>query len=741
MSAEEKEKVYLLEFEGVYPNAMVYLNGEKIAECRYGYTAFYAPLEKIRWDKKNELRVEVDNTAQPNSRWYAGGGIFRPVWLLTGEKEHILPDGVRVRTLALEPARILVETDCRKQTETEIVAEIFFEGRKVAEGTGNAAEMEIPDAELWDEEHPYLYECRTTLVRDGRVLDEEKTRFGIRKLSWSPEGFFVNGKSVLLQGGCIHSDNGLLGARSYAKAEYRRIRRLKEAGFNAVRSAHNPLCRAALEACDALGMYVMDEAWDMWDKAKSPGDYAGDFPEHHDRDLVSMVRKDYNHPSVILYSIGNEVTEPAKPKGVELARRLTERLHELDASRPVTAGINLTLLLMAAMEHPPKMEVPEGVQGEDGMSSDRPSDPPQMNSTVYNQMVSEMGNSMTMAAAREEADQAASPVLDLLDIAGYNYAESRYEKDAVLHPDRLIVGTETYAYGLYRRWEMVKKLPGVIGDFMWTAWDYIGEAGIGGWSYDPEDTGFEKRYPWLLAEAGAFDILGNETAEAGAASIVWGARRDPWIGVSPLNHPGVTPSHAIWRGSNARPCWSYQGCEGNPAEIEIYSPGAKTELFLNGRSLGRKPLEEQRAVFETVYEPGELLAVSYDERGNCLGKSRLLSAVGKRRIRILPEEREAERGELCYVRISIVGENGQVEANRDTLLCLEVTGGELLAFGSANPKTEEDRLRGECRTYYGESLAVIRSLGGDIALEVSGNDLETEREVIPAGTYKIRESE
>ena len=203
----------------------------------------------------------------------------------------------------------------------------------------------------------------------------------------------------------------------------------------------------------------------------------------------------------------------------------------------------------------------------------------------------------------------------------------------------------------------------------------------------------------------------------------------------------MTPSHAIWRVSNARPCWSYQGCEGNPAEIEIYSPGAKTELFLNGRSLGRKHLEEQRAVFETVYEPGELLAVSYDERGNCLGKSRLLSAVGKRRIRILPEEREAERGELCYVRISIVGENGQVEANRDTLLRLEVTGGELLAFGSANPKTEEDRLRGECRTYYGESLAVIRSLGGDIALEVSGNDIEAEREVIPAGTYKIRESE
>ena len=724
-----------LEFEGVYPSAEVFLNGQRIGGCRYGYTRFRVPLSGgcsgLRLGEKNCLRVEVDNSDQPNSRWYSGAGIYRPVWLLAGGREHIAPEGVRVTTLSWDPAEILVEVEHTREDAgpKDVRIEIFFAGAKVAEAWGPSARIPIPDAHLWDDEHPNLYECRVTLRDGASILDEARTRFGIRKLSWSPEaGLQVNGRTVLLRGGCIHHDNGILGARSFAASEYRRIRILKEGGFNAIRSAHNPLCPAALEACDELGVYVMDEAWDMWDKAKNPGDYAKDFAENYPADLASMVEKDYNHPSVILYSIGNEVTEPAKPEGVELAKKLCDRLRDLDSTRPVTAGINLTLLLMAAMEHPipgtNDSAAPEN--GDPGI----PGMPQEMNSTAYNQMVSEMGNRMTMAAATEGADQISSPVLDLLDICGYNYAVSRYEKEGELHPERIVVGSETYTYELASTWPLVEKLPYLIGDFMWTAWDYLGEAGIGSWSYDPEDLGFQKTYPWLLSGAGAYDILGNDTAAAGLAAVVWGKRTTPYIGVCPMNHPGVIASRAIWRGSNALPYWSYQGCEGNEGDVEIYSRSPEVELFVNGRSLGRKKTENCKAVFSVRYEPGELRAAAYDSAGRKEAESCLTSARGETSIRIRPQretagERPAASGEILYLDISLVGENGEIECNRDALLTVTVDGGELLAYGSADPKTEEDFLSGSHTTYYGRSQAVVRVTENYLTVRVSGGGMES----------------
>ena len=728
-----KDGIQILEFESVYPKAEVCLNGKKIGGCSYGYSNFYVPLTELSYAAENVLQVQVDNTKVPNSRWYSGAGIYRPVWLWTGKKEHILLNSVRVTTLDYRTGKIRIDAETTKKDlqETELKFIVSANGKETAQAFGNHAELTIENPELWSAEHPFLYELKVFLMEGEEILDTYETTFGIRQISYSDKGFFINGKSVLLKGGCIHHDNGILGSRSFAASEWRRIQRLKKFGFNAVRSAHNPLCKAALEACDALGMYVMDEAWDMWDKPKNKYDYALDFPENYESDLCQMTAKDYNHPSVVMYSIGNEVTEPSKPEGVALAEKLVQTVKKYDSTRPVTAGINLTLLMLASMG------IDLTVSDSESAEQDR-EEKKNMNSTEYNKMVFEQGNSLVQASAAPAADQVSTPVLDLLDICGYNYAVPRYLMEKDLHPGRVIVGSETYAQDLAKTWKLVEEIPYVIGDFMWTAWDYLGEVGIGSWSYLYQESGFEKKYPWLLADTGALDILGNATAEAGMAAVVWQARKTPYLAVTPANHPGIEPVKAIWRGTNALPYWSYQGCDGNPTEIQVYAKAAETEVLVNGTSLGRKKMADETAVFETVYQKGTIEAVAYDELGNEMGRSRLQSAEGNLQIRIQREEdpmkisgkEERDDEKILYFSIDLVGENGEIECNADETLKVSVEGGELLAFGSANPRTEESFLDGVYRTYYGRSLAVIRANEAVVKVIVEGETLERTEERI-----------
>ena len=687
---EEWKGMYVcLLFEGVYPQAEVCLNGQKIGGCAYGYTQFEVPLTGLKYGEGNEITVIVDNSQTPNSRWYQGAGIYRPVWLLTGRKAHIRQDGIHVTTVSIDPAVIRVETAVTEQGQ--VTVEILDRDCVVACGTGQDITLTVPEAKLWDAEHPNLYTCKVSLKDGDTLLDEAETAFGIRLLSWSPEGFFVNGKKTLLRGGCIHSDNGILGSRTFDEAEWRRIRILKEWGFNAIRSAHNPLCRAALEACDVLGMYVMDETWDMWDKHKTAHDYAGRFPDHWRQDVAAMVAKDYNHPCVVLYSIGNEVTEPAEKAGVALAAEIAREVRRYDSSRPVTAGINITLLMMAKM----------GINVfDDGKTKQTEED---ANSTKFNEMAAQSGARMVQAAASEKADAIASPVLDLLDIAGYNYAQSRYEREHSFHPNWVIVGSETYPQDLPANWQLVQMCPWVIGDFMWTAWDYLGEVGIGAWVTDPKDMTFGKPYPWKLGDTGALDILGHDNAEAGCAAIVWSARTKPYIAVRPISDE--TFARAIWRGSNAIPSWSWKGCEGKSTEVEVYTQAPEAELFVNGVSLGKQPVTECKAIFSVTYQPGEVKAVAYHTDGTCL-ENTLRSADEEIHIVIRPET-QPDAGKVLFVDISLRGQNGEIESHADETLTVSVTGGELLAYGSADPKTEEAYHSGTYTTYYGRSLAAI----------------------------------
>lgn len=712
-----KGKDIFIEFEGVYPNARVSLNGKELGGCCYGYKGFRVKLEGVNYEGDNQLQVEVDNTKLPNSRWYSGAGIYRPVWVIEASKKRIALDGIRVETLSIHPARIKVITDLEgvdKSSNIQVNVDIFYKDKLVAEVTGTDTEIQIGNAALWSEESPNLYKACVTLSENGKEIDNQQISFGIRTITWSNGGLFINGNETKLKGGCIHHDNGILGAKEFKAAEYRKIKRLKEFGFNAIRSAHNPASRDLLEVCDELGMYVMDETWDMWDKHKSEFDYATDFRDNFKEDIKAIVSKDFNHPSVIMYSIGNEVTEPAKEEGVKLASDIISSIKALDYTRPVTCGINLTLLLMASMNY---------TAGQDEAAGSIAT-PQEMNSTAYNKMVSEMGNRMLLAAASEAADNVASQVLDLLDISGYNYASTRYDMDGKLHPDRIIVGSETYTYEIARNWKMVEKHPYIIGDFMWTAWDYLGEAGIGGWSYDEKNAGFSKTYPWLLADTGAFDILGNDGAASGLAAVVFGARKTPYIAVCPVNKEGKEPIKAIWRGSNAMPYWSYDGCEGEKVTVEIYSRGASVELFVNDKSCGIKALADCRANFEVIYEAGVIKATALDDKENVISESVLISAIGDTKIVITPETEDIKIGDIVYFDISLRGENGQVECNKDCEIKLQVTGGELMGFGSANPCTEEDFLSGIHSTYYGRAQAIVRVTSSEVSIVASADNMD-----------------
>ena len=675
----------LIQFEGVYRDAKVFINGREAGGAAYGYLPFFVPADAYLTDGENTIRVEC-SVQHPDSRWYSGAGIDRPVWLWEGPKDSIEPESVRISTVSYDPAVIRIQSPKAVRVDVEGIR-----------GEGVDFELTIPCAKLWSEDAPNLYMARVTAGSDS-----EEIPFGIRKVEWSSKGLFLNGKEILLRGGCLHHDNGVVGAATYDESEWRRVKKLKEAGFNAIRSAHNPTSRAMLEACDRLGVYLMDEGWDMWFHHKTKHDYASVWRNHYLDDLAAMVSRDFNHPSVLLYSIGNEVSEPAKPEGLKALREMVDFLHQADPSRAVTGGFNLMIIAKSAKG--------KGIYDESGEGRDESSEKKLqgMNSTLFNMVTAMIGTGMNKSANSKKADAATSPALDQLDLAGYNYASGRYPLEGKAHPDRLIFGSETFPQTIAQNWAMVKKYPYLAGDFMWTAWDYLGEAGLGAWAYTPDAKGFNKPYPWLLADTGAFDILGNPNAELFWASAVWGKLAQPAICVQPINQ-AAKPIKAAWRGTNGIPSWSWAGCKGKKATVEVFFDAARVDLFLNDRKIGSAKVKDYRAKFQVKYAPGTLKAVAYDAHGSELSSSCLQTAEAPLHIAVHPEKERLAPGEVAYLPITMEGANGVVESNGDRKLSIRVEGGELLGFGSANPRTEERYDAGEYTTYYGRALAVIRA--------------------------------
>lgn len=736
----EKQEISF-EFEGVYHNAEVYLNGEKAAYRPYGYTNFYIDADPyLKYGEKNQIRVIAHNADQPNSRWYSGAGIYRPVWMYVRPKQHILRNKIRVRTLSVDPAVIEAEvnTNAPGKVRLEVVADAGSDVIIAAEIHTDGKltkQFEIPDAKLWSVNTPNLYQLRVTFVAEQEngqnkcmETDQEEVIFGIRTLKWDKEtGITINGERVILRGACIHHDNGVLGACCYPDAEARKIRILKENGYNAIRSAHNPCSKALLEACDRQGMLVMDEFVDVWYIHKTEYDYVNYFKEWWKQDLKDMVEKDFNHPSVILYSIGNEVSETAQKKGIHLTKTMTEYLHRLDDSRPVSCGINIFFNFLSSIGFGVYSDKKAKKEAEQAEKTKGKKKKKAVGSQFFNDLAGLMGSGfMKTGATFYGCDVKTRGTFANMDIAGYNYGIKRYQHDLKKYPERLILGSETFCDDAYTFWEMAKKNPRIVGDFVWAGMDYLGEVGVGSWEYRDYAPEFNHGPGWVTAGSGRIDLTGKPLAEAGYTKTAFELTNRPVIAVRPVNHTGEKHSPSAWKMTNAIESWSWEGCEGKVAEVEVYARAARVDLFLNGKKVGSNTLKNSCDTrFKVEYQPGMLETVVYNQKGKEISRNTLYTAGKETELRAIAEEQSVQKDHLAFIRLQYTDKNGTVKPLKRGILKVSVKGGKLLGLGNACPYNEIGYCTNETDTYWGEALAVVQADGsGDVVLEVQEIDGE-----------------
>ncbi len=678
-----------IEFEGVYMNAEVWLNGNLLGRHPYGYTSFFYKLGDYLRKGNNELKVTVDNTSLPNSRWYSGSGIYRPVWFYTADKTHLALWGISVETDV--SGRIKVTAELEGDTSDIVLSHTIFDacGNRMISTIEKPSDrmhtsvLMIPSPRLWDSDSPYLYMLQTEILRGNIPVDSQDTVFGLRSVEVDAQnGLRINGKPVKMRGGCVHHDNGIIGAASFKRSEERKIELLKSSGFNAVRCAHNPPSPSFLDACDRLGMYVIDEAFDAWRQPKMPYDYHLYFEEWWQRDIASMVKRDRCHPSVIIWSIGNEVPEQYGTSGCyENAGRLSACIRTIDATRPLTQAIN-------------------GV----GRNTDKTFAP--------------------------------------LDIAGYNYDFHKYEEDHALFPDRVMMGTETVPKLAYENWSKVEALPYVIGDFVWTSMDYLGEAGIGRVYYAEEYEINSRLYdfPWNRAHCGDIDVCGFKRPQSYYRDYIWGVREVPYIAVRrPVNDEKLkTECTTFWGWNDNLSSWDFPDYESKTLLVDVYSSGESVGLYLNGKLLGEKPLYNNEdktvyfnhgpsrimpryaALFEVPYEPGELVAVADNGSRYTLKTSEKPAAL------LLTPDRIVigTDNDLCYVTVEVVDSDGNCCCSCTDKIFFTADNGCLLALGTSNPKDTEPFTGNMHRVYDGRLMAVLRSDGrGDITLRAMADNL------------------
>ncbi|SBS72189.1 glycoside hydrolase family 2 TIM barrel-domain containing protein [uncultured Microbacterium sp.] len=703
-----------LQFQGVYRDAMVYVNGAFAAQRPSGYATFTVPLDAyLRYGESNTVRVEAREHL--DSRWYSGAGIHRDTVLIVTDLVHIETDGLRVTTPDIDTDRAVVEAvvSVRNQSiETRTVrvaasiedtdSEIVARGESVVtvRAGGTAAtrlRLYVRHPRLWSTDSPALYRATAQIVDRGETLDQQAAVFGIRSIQLDPErGLRINGREMKLRGACIHHDNGILGAATICRAEERRVEILKSAGFNAIRASHNPLSQAMLDACDRLGMIVMDETFDMWTESKTPYDYSLSFPEWWERDVEAFVAKNHNHPSVVFYSIGNEIPETGSPLGSEWGRRLAEKVRSLDPTRLVTNGINGFVSVL------PQFLAMAAAHG-DGASGGG-----------VNTFMNAAGDMMNQISASELVTHATEESFSVLDVAGLNYGDGRYVMDRELFPNRVIVGTETFPTKIDANWRLVEENSHVIGDFTWTGWEYLGEAGLGRTVYtDREPLSLAAAFPMLIAGCGDIDITGFRRPASYYRETVFGLRHEPYIAVVRPQFHGEPRHEGMWTWSDAVSTWTWDVDAGSPVAVEVYSDAEQIELIVNGRSVGRQPAGRDnafRASFETSYSPGEIVAVAF-AAGVEVARTSLRTA--QRDVELVIDvdraEVDADDRDLSFVSIEIRDRFGVLATSRDHRVRVRVDGaGVLQALGSARPDPVEGYLQSSYETFEGRLQAVVR---------------------------------
>ena len=723
---------HILEFEGVYHNAEVWLNGQKAAFRPYGYTNFYVDCAPYLHAGENELRVIARNADQPNSRWYSGAGIYRPVQLWTAGGAHIALNGVKIRTLSLDPAVVEVRVKTTAPGTVRLTVDDLPAVQQESDG-GAVFTLTLDNARFWTPETPNLYTCRVSFADD-----EVTETFGVRKVEWGTDGFLLNGKRYIIQGACIHHDNGLLGAVCDPDAVARKVRLLKENGYNAIRSAHNPCSKALLAECDRQGMLVMDEYIDHWYIHKTEHDYVDYFNDWWHQDLTDMVEKDYNHPCVVLYSTGNEVSETAQKRGIALTKEMTDFLHGLDDSRPVTCGVNIFFNFLSSIgfgvysDEKAKKEAERAEKAK--QRGEKAAKKKAVGSQFFNNLAGLLGDEfMKRGATLHGCDVKTRDAFANMDIAGYNYGIYRYKHDLKKYSQRLILGSETFCNDAYKFREMAKSEPRLVGDFVWAGMDYLGEVMVGSWEYADYAETFDGGPGWVSAGSGRIDLTGKPLGEALYTRVALEADNGPYIAVCPVNHTGDRHSPSAWKMTNAMPSWSWTGCEGCKANVEVYARAARVELVLNGHTVGSKTLKNDcLARFSIPYESGTLEAVSYDAADHEIGRCKLQSAGGTTRLTLDAEEPTVKPGHLCYIRLRYTDENGITKPLVRGNIQVQVRGGTLVGLGSACPFNKHSYLDSETDTYYGEALAIVRMGDGD-AMTIAASDGEYSAELtVPA---------
>ena len=724
----ELADTHILEFEGVYHNAEVWLNGQKAAFRPYGYTNFYVDCAPYLHSGENELRVIARNADQPNSRWYSGAGIYRPVQLWTARCAHIALNGVKIRTLSLDPAVVEVRIKTTAPGTVRLMVDDLPAMQQESDGEA-VFTLTLDNARLWTPETPNLYTCRVSFADD-----EVTETFGVRKVEWGTDGFLLNGKRYIIQGACIHHDNGLLGAVCDPDAVARKVRLLKENGYNAIRSAHNPCSKALLAECDRQGMLVMDEYIDHWYIHKTEHDYVDYFNDWWHQDLTDMVEKDYNHPCVVLYSTGNEVSETAQKRGIALTKEMTDFLHGLDDSRPVTCGVNIFFNFLSSIgfgvysDEKAKKEAERAEKAK--QRGEKAAKKKAVGSQFFNNLAGLLGDEfMKRGATLHGCDVKTRDAFANMDIAGYNYGIYRYKHDLKKYPQRLILGSETFCNDAYKFREMAKSEPRLVGDFVWAGMDYLGEVMVGSWEYADYAETFDGGPGWVSAGSGRIDLTGKPLGEALYTRVALEADNGPYIAVCPVNHTGDRHSPSAWKMTNAMPSWSWTGCEGRKANVEVYARAARVELVLNGHTVGSKTLKNDcLARFSIPYESGTLEAVSYDAADHEIGRCKLQSAGGTTRLTLDAEEPTVKPGHLCYIRLRYTDENGITKPLARGSIRVQVRGGTLVGLGSACPFNKHSYLDSETDTYYGEALAIVRMGDGD-AMTIAASDGEYSAEL------------
>ncbi len=706
--AEWKTKTVTMEFEGVYMNARFWLNGEKIADHPYGYTSFFLDLSKAKWGEKNVIAVRIDNSGQLNSRWYPGSGIERHVWMNVANPTHLAPWGVYVVTKAASSDAAQIELEARVQSASPAGAPLVIRtavvdssGKTVATtesplASGDAKEssvkqhLQITRPSLWSPESPDLYHAHVSLVQEGKVVDECSTPFGVRTLKWSAEkGLELNGKSIKLAGGCIHQCDGALGAACFDRGEERRIQLLKAAGFNALRLAHGPASPALLDACDRLGMLVMAEAFDCWDVQKVPYDYHLYFNDWWLRDLDSFVLRDRNHPSIVMWSIGNEIRGQYEATAYATGEQISARLRSMDTTRPITQAMNV---------RPRKTEA-------------------------------------AMAAWDAYCARA-------LDIVGTNYRlEVVVQDDHLRVPERVVASTEEVPSDAFRYWMLTLHNSCAVGNFVWSAWDYLGESSNGHWvlSRAADEDAKVRRSRAHGSGSGDLNEAGERKDISYYRNIVCDRGEKLHLTVQlPLN-PGEKIELGHWSVYPTSPSWNWRGFEGQQVNVEVYSRYASVRLYQDGKLVGEQPTtvkEEYKTTFQVNYQPGSIKAVGMTG-GQEVDERSIATAGAAVRLKLTPDRKQLEASgqDLSFIWVEAVDRDGNRVPDTSSMVSFELKGAGTIAGVCNGDLYSTEPYRASQRSlYHGVAQVVVRTTHqvGDITLKAVTRDLQPGTTVLHA---------